>query len=206
MKVSLQLDKDFLILKEKGYTKIVGIDEVGRGSWAGPVAVGAYCVDLNTQWINGINDSKQVSLKNREKLVDTLSAHIHSIHLGSVENINKYGIGKSITFLIQEIVEKYNNSDTFFLIDGQFSQDFGTNSLKVIKGDATYYSIAAASILAKVYRDNLMKELHKTYPHYGFLTNVGYPSKSHIQALKIHGPTPIHRTSFTPIGEMLINS
>jgi len=203
MKISLQLEKDLLILKEKGYGRVIGIDEVGRGSWAGPVAVGAYCLSLNTPWVEGVNDSKQVSLKNREKLVETLSTHIHSVHLGSVENINKYGIGKSITLLIKEIVEIYNSPDTFFLIDGQFSEDFGTNSLKVIKGDATYYSIAAASILAKVYRDNIMKLLHQTYPNYGFLTNVGYPSKAHIDALKIHGPTQIHRTSFAPIGQML---
>lgn len=200
MKISLSLDKDFDVLKSRNVARVVGLDEVGRGSWAGPVAVGAYVLDLNTPFVEGVNDSKQVSLINRLNLAQVLSGHEHSIHLGDLESINNFGIGQTITNLIKDIVKKYNASDTFFLIDGQFAESFCENSMKVIKGDATYYSIAAASILAKVFRDNLMKDLHNTFPNYGFITNVGYPSKAHIEALKLHGPTEIHRKSFTPIG------
>lgn len=131
-----------------------------------------------------------------------LQLHPHIIEEGSVESINSQGLGKTIEELISNIVQTYDKK-TFFLIDGQFAQNFTKRSLKVIKGDMKHYSIACASNLAKVYRDNLMKELHLAYPEFGFESNVGYPSLYHRKALETHGPTKIHRASFKPIAEML---
>jgi len=203
MKPSLNLDKDLYYIKQEAYSQVIGIDEVGRGSWAGPVAVGAYILDLNTPHIEGINDSKMLKVSKRETLSQSLSLHKHSLHLGDVKSINNLGIGKTITNLICEIIEKYNSADTFFIIDGQFAINFGKNTTKVIRGDSTYYSVAAASILAKVFRDQLMRILDMEYPNYGFETNVGYPTKEHMKALQDFGPTSIHRKSFKPIQQFI---
>ena len=195
----LDLQVDLKLIENTQYKRIVGIDEVGRGSWAGPVAVGAYVIDSTTKMLNGINDSKKVKPAKRSELSKELSNDKHSIHLGDLDSINKIGIGKTITNLIGDIVDEYNSDETFFLIDGQFARNFGRNTLKIIRGDAIYYSVAAASILAKVYRDNLMRTLHFEYQNYGFNTNVGYPTFKHLAALKKLGITKLHRTSYKPI-------
>jgi|SRR5690606_9541226 len=183
---------------------IVGIDEVGRGSWAGPVAVGAYVFTLDCKQCRGINDSKLLSLGKRESAYKRLSQHRYFVKYGEIEEINQIGIGKTIERLVADLVREVNlmHSKSFFVIDGQFAKSFGKNTMKAIQADSTYYSVAAASIMAKVQRDRLMKELHHDYPVYGFNTNVGYPTKKHIKALNEHGPSEVHRKSFEPIGKL----
>ncbi len=190
---------DLLSDKENNYRRIIGIDEVGRGSWAGPVAIGVYFYDLESEFVSGITDSKKLSIKKRESAYRLLSKHNYSVKIGSVQMIDKYGIGKTIEKLILQTVNLFNDGETFFLIDGTFRQDFGIHSRKIIKGDLNHYSIAAASILAKVERDNMMKELSNKFTGYGFERNKGYGTKFHRDALKSLGITEIHRKSFKSI-------
>ncbi len=190
---------DFLSNTDNNYKRIIGIDEVGRGSWAGPVAVGAYIYDLSSEFVMGITDSKKLSLKKRLTVYPLLSSHKYHVKLGAVEMINKYGVGKTIEKLILQLVNEFNDGETFFLIDGLFRQDFGINSKKIIRGDSTYYSVAAASILAKVERDSLMTELEKKYTGYGFDKHKGYGTRFHIEALTSLGVSEVHRTSFKSI-------
>jgi len=191
------------LLKSGQYTKIVGIDEVGRGCWAGPVAVGAYVFEFESKVVKGVNDSKMLSREQREKTYAPLSAQNYSVLLGSIKEINEIGIGKTIEHLIDRIVERFYDSHTYFLIDGQFSKDFCENSKKIIRGDSTYYSIAAASILAKVERDHLMESLDIKYPEYGFAKHKGYATKAHRFALSKFGTCELHRTSFKPIQSLI---
>lgn len=185
------------------YTRIIGIDEVGRGCWAGPVAVGAYIFEFNSKLLDKIHDSKQLSKIQRDSVYKELSTHSYSVLLGNLDEINEVGIGKTVEHLIDRVIERYYDNHTYFLIDGQFSKSFCDHSAKVIHGDATYYSIAAASILAKVERDTLMEKFDSEYPAYGFAKHKGYATKFHRDALARLGVTDLHRTSFTPIRDLV---
>lgn len=158
----------------------------------------AFVYRLEDKKRRGVADSKLLNRTAREDLYSKLEKSKFHIFEGSVERINKVGIGKTIEEIIKEIVAWYSK-DTFFLIDGQFAVDFGERSLKIIKGDMLHYSIACASNIAKVYRDRVMHGLHSKYPEYMFINNVGYPTLEHRKALNKVGPTTIHRKSFKPI-------
>lgn len=202
MGLNLEFEKN-LILSDN-YDCIVGIDEVGRGSWAGPVAVGGYLFKLDTEEFEGVNDSKLVKKDKRSSLYSFLKNHSHYVVFKEVEEIDSVGIGRTIQNAILEIIDKVTleYSNPFFIVDGQFSIDFGRNVIKKNKADSTFYSVAAASILAKVERDSLMLELHKSYPEYFFNSNVGYPTRKHLDSLSKFGPSPIHRKSFKPIRDL----
>ena len=184
------------ILKKRKYTRVVGIDEVGRGCLAGPLVVCAFAYHLEDDFVTGVNDSKKLSKKSRESKAGILSQFEHKIVQCDAEQIDQIGLAKALKDLFFELYSHFNTSETFFLIDGNHSQSFGENALKVIKGDSTYYSIAAASILAKVYRDEIMSQASILYPEYDFQNNVGYGTAKHIQAIRQHGYTQIHRKSF----------
>lgn len=208
----LDFSKDLDFLNKADADVVVGIDEVGRGAWAGPVCVGGFILDTKRHTlVNGVNDSKKISKPNREKLSELLKKESYMVLEGNLQSINTIGIGKTITNLIFKLVEEIKNElsaankRALFIIDGQFSADFGVNTIKHIKADSTFYSVAAASILAKVYRDNLMSNLHLSYNNYGFNKNMGYPTNYHLKALEVYGITDIHRTSFKPIKDKLIN-
>jgi ribonuclease HII len=191
------------LIRDGRYTRVIGIDEVGRGCWAGPVGVGVFIYTKDTIEMPGVNDSKQLSLKRREELYPHLKDLNSQVVFGSVEMINTFGIGKTIEKTISEVVEKFSDGRTFFIIDGQFKKDFGRDVKKVIRADSEYYSVAASSIIAKVERDNMMHQLHMTYPDYNFKSHKGYGTREHRLLLKQNGLSPIHRTSFTPIREIL---
>lgn len=208
MPKSLTLKNDIEILNKYNSTLLIGIDEVGRGCWAGPVCVAGFALNIKSYKIfDGVNDSKLVSKKNRDALNLELIKNPHIIKTGKVKDINKLGIGKTITNCIAQIVQEfkefYKDNNPIFLIDGQFKQDFGENTIKQNKSDSNYYSVASASIIAKVYRDNLMDKLDLKYKEYDFKNNKGYPAPKHLSALAQHGVSKIHRTSFTPIAKML---
>lgn len=210
MQRGLDFSKDRLLLNDFNADIIVGIDEVGRGAWAGPVCVGAYVLDLNNHTqLEGVNDSKLINPTKRHLLSNELSKSTFMVLTGDLNSINSIGIGKTISNLITDAVNKLTliteklSKKAVFIIDGQFSVNFGDHTLKQNKADCTYYSVAAASIIAKVYRDKLMQELHNSYNHYGFNNNKGYPTKYHLNALKLYGVSPIHRTSFSPISNQL---
>ncbi len=185
------------------YTRIIGIDEVGRGCWAGPVAVGAYIYEFDSKPVKKVTDSKQLTKDERSEVYSFLSTHKYSVLFGGLKEINSIGIGKTVEHLITEVIEKYDDSHTYFLIDGQFSKDFSENSLKKIRGDSTFYSVAAASILAKVERDRLMQRLDLEFPNYGFAKHKGYGTKEHRFAIHKFGICSLHRTSYVPIKNLL---
>lgn len=178
------------------FERIVGIDEAGRGCLAGPVAIGAFLFDLDHLDLKGINDSKQIIRKNRIKFFNALSSYNHKILMPDNSQIDSFGIARVIEKAISELIETFYSPKTLFLIDGKFKKDFGENTIKIIKGDATYYSIAAASILAKESRDRLMEALHPQYPLFNFNNNKGYGTKRHVEAIKTHGYCDIHRKTF----------
>lgn len=193
------------ILSQGKYRKVVGIDEVGRGCWAGPVSVGAYVFTSTLPVLEGIMDSKAVKPETREALHAQMQGHPYVVRHAAPNTIDSLGIVGAISQLIQNIVYELSDAQTLFIIDGQFTQDFGMHTTKIIKADSLYYCVAAASILAKVERDALMSDLEKAYPEYGFATHKGYGTRKHAEILKNLGPTAVHRKSFKPVAHEGLN-
>ena len=182
---------------------IIGLDEAGRGPMAGPLVV-AGVIFKEGYYNESINDSKQLSEKKREQLYDliienALAYHIEVIDIEEVDKLNVYQASR--TGMIR-CVEKISLKPDFALTDAMPLGDT-IEHLSIIKGDALSLSIGAASILAKVTRDRLMRDYDKIYPEYGFAKHKGYPTKAHKEALKLYGVTPIHRRSFAPVMEVL---
>ena len=184
-------------------TPIIGVDEVGRGPLAGPVISAA--IVLNKEKIpEGINDSKKLSKKKREVINEELiSQHKFAIGIASVEEIDKINILQASLLAMKRAVLNLNIKPQTILVDGNKLPDLEYNMYPIIKGDSKSISIAAASIIAKVYRDKLMQELSLQYPGYYWEKNSGYGTKQHLLALDNLGVTPIHRKSFAPIYNML---
>ena len=184
-------------------TPIVGVDEVGRGPLAGPVISAA--IVLNKEKIpEGINDSKKLSKKKREVINEELiSQHKFAIGIASVEEIDKINILQASLLAMKRAVLNLNIKPQTILVDGNKLPDLEYNMYPIIKGDSKSISIAAASIIAKVYRDKLMQDLSLQYPGYYWEKNSGYGTKQHLLALNNLGVTPIHRKSFAPIYNML---
>jgi ribonuclease HII len=182
---------------------LAGVDEVGRGTLAGPVVAAAVILDFKNL-PDDINDSKKVSKKNRE-IISTkiLENSITSIGHATVEEIDDINILRASLLAMKRAVEGLSKKPKLVLIDGNHIPDIKIESKSIIKGDNKSLSIAAASIIAKVYRDNLMTEYSKKYPGYLWEKNSGYGTKEHLEAIKNLGITPIHRTSFKPIYNML---
>ena len=196
---SLSPKQELEILAAGEYQRIVGIDEVGRGCWAGPVAVGAYVFHAQQPRVRGVNDSKKLLPAKRRHVYAKLQNHDYSVLYGAVADIDRLGIAVMIENLIAQLIEQFQGDNTLFLIDGKFRREFGQHTRKVIDGDAIYYSIAAASILAKVERDDLMYELSKQFPAYDLASNKGYGTKFHQEAIATHGICELHRRSWDPI-------
>ena len=194
---------------------VVGVDEAGRGPWAGPVVAGAVIVldkNLSPILLNGLDDSKKLSEKKRERLFDELFAEQQNgklcigIGQASCEEIDRLNILQATFLAMKRATENLSAKPDMAIIDGnRIPTDFICPVKCVIKGDAKSLSISAASIVAKVYRDRIMKELAQKYPHYGFEKNAGYGTKAHIEGLKQYGITPEHRKSYKPIQEVIKN-
>ena len=184
-------------------TPIIGVDEVGRGPLAGPVISAA--IILNKEMIpEGINDSKKLSKKKREVINEELiSQHSFAIGIASVEEIDKINILQASLLAMKRAVLNLNIKPQTILVDGNKLPDLEYNMYPIIKGDSKSISIAAASIIAKVYRDKLMQDLSLQYPGYYWEKNSGFGTKQHLLALNNLGVTPIHRKSFAPIYNML---
>lgn len=196
MEPSYKFDQDY-------ETPIIGVDEVGRGPLAGPVISAA--IILNKEKIpEGINDSKKLSKKKREVINEELiSQHSFAIGIASVEEIDKINILQASLLAMKRAVLNLNIKPQTILVDGNKLPDLKYNMYSIIKGDSKSISIAAASIIAKVYRDKLMQDLSLQYPGYYWEKNSGYGTKQHLLALNNLGVTPIHRKSFAPIYNML---
>lgn len=188
---------------DQGHMLVAGIDEVGRGPLAGPVVAAAVILPQNCE-ILGLNDSKQLSEKKRELLAKEIKEQAIAIGIGilSPEEIDTLNIYQASKQAMMQAVAQLTPQPEHLLIDAM-TLELPFPQEKIIKGDASSISIAAASIIAKVYRDNLMKDYHKLYPHYGFDKNAGYGTKIHLDGLATHGITPIHRKTFAPVKQYL---
>lgn len=182
---------------EKGYSAVCGCDEAGRGPLCGPVVAAAVILPKDTV-IEGLDDSKKLTEKKREMLFDIIKekAIAYAIAEATPEEIDEINILNASMLAMRRAVDKLRIKADFALIDGNCSRGFEIPTETVVKGDSKSYSIAAASILAKVTRDRGCSELDKTYPMYGIAKHKGYPTKEHMEAVRKYGPSPIHRKSF----------
>ncbi len=185
---------------------ITGIDEAGRGPLAGPV-VAAACILPPKFRLAGINDSKQLTSQMRAKLYKKLTKHpkvFYGVGIVDVETIDEINIHRASLLAMERAVQALPIRPDFLLVDGRHLPDtFLISAKAIIKGDSKSISIAAASIIAKYTRDELMKELHKKYPMYLFHQHKGYGTKIHLEMLKLYGPSEVHRKSFEPVKALL---
>ncbi|HIR31930.1 MAG TPA: ribonuclease HII [Candidatus Faecousia faecavium] len=181
----------------QGYQVICGVDEAGRGPLAGPVCAAAVILPKHLE-IPGLTDSKKMTDKKRRELFPLIQeqAVAYGIGLASQEEIDEINILQATFLAMERALSQLNVRPDMVLIDGNRERDFGVPVQTVIKGDSLSANIAAASILAKVTRDNLMMELAQQYPQYGFEIHKGYGTKAHYEALRQYGASPIHRRSF----------
>ena len=180
-----------------GLHLICGVDEAGRGPLAGPVCAAAVILPEHLQ-IPGLNDSKKLTDKKRRELFPVIQeqAVAYGIGLASEQEIDEINILQATFLAMRRALEQLTVRPEIALIDGNRETDFGLPVKTVVKGDSISANIAAASILAKVTRDNIMMELAQKYPEYGFEIHKGYGTKAHYEALRTYGPCPIHRKTF----------
>ena len=184
-------------LYAEGYTAVCGVDEAGRGPLAGPVCAGAVILPQGLE-IPGLNDSKKLTDKKRRELYPIVKeqAIAWGIGFASHEEIDELNILQATYLAMSRAIQALEGKADFALIDGNRAKDFGIPLKTVVKGDSLSASIAAASVLAKVARDDIMLEMAKVYPEYGFEVHKGYGTKQHYEALRRFGHCAIHRMSF----------
>ena len=185
-------------LYDKGYQFVCGVDEAGRGPLCGPVVAAAVILPCGL-YIEGLNDSKKLTEKKREKLFDIIceSAIAFSIQQGSVEEINNTNILETTMNAMRRAINDLSIQADFALVDGNIARDFPIDAKPVVHGDAISPSIAAASILAKVTRDRLCIEMDKQFPQYNIAKHKGYGTREHMDLLRLHGAEPtIYRQKF----------
>ena len=182
----------------EGYKFIAGVDEVGRGCLAGAVVAAACILDLSKPLPAGLNDSKKLSEKKRRQIDEEIRANAVAFAIAEVQadEIDRINILQATKKAMRLAIENLTPKADFLLIDAVQLKEISLPQKAIIKGDAISASIAAASILAKTYRDNLMQEMCKVYPEYGFSKHVGYGTKAHFEAIKKHGACSLHRKSF----------
>ena len=191
--------------RRRGALRIAGLDEVGRGPLFGPVVAAAVILPRGCS-LQGLTDSKKLSEKKRNELdVEIrLNAVAWAIAAVDAETIDRINIRQASLLAMRRAVEQLQLSPDFLLIDGRDTIDWQCPQQAVIHGDATSFSIAAASVLAKVHRDRLLVEMDREYPGYGLARHKGYCSPEHIAALARLGPTPLHRKSFHPVAQAVL--
>ena len=187
-------------LKEKGFQYIAGVDEVGRGPLAGPVVCAAVIMPLGDEdLVVGVDDSKKISEKKREQLAEQIKQKAICYQIVEIDEktIDEMNILQATRLGMKRAIEELEITPDIVLTDGNMTIDIAHKQQSIVHGDALSYSIGAASIIAKVYRDKMMEEYAKVYPAYGFEKNKGYGTAEHIQGIKEQGICPIHRKTFT---------
>jgi len=186
----------------KGYRFVTGVDEAGRGPLAGPVVAGAVLLPPQVS-LDGLDDSKKLSQKSREKFFPRIirTALAYGVAIVSVETIEKINILQASLLAMKQAVEKCNLPPDLLLIDGNRRLDHPADQWTIVGGDGKSLSIAAASVLAKVTRDRIMQEYHQSYPEYEFDRHKGYPTQRHREKIRQFGPCPIHRKTFKGVKE-----
>lgn len=191
-----------MALRTQGYHLIAGLDEAGRGSWAGPVVAGAVILPLDSpslaENLKGVRDSKKLTPRQRDRLYEVIRDTALTMEVGivSAAMIDKKGIVPATRQAMREAIAQLSPAPDFLLIDFLALPSLAIPQKSIVKGDASSFSIAAASIVAKVSRDRLMVKLDGKYPGYGFARHKGYGTPQHRAALRRLGPSPIHRLSF----------
>lgn len=182
---------------DKGVHVICGVDEAGRGPLAGPVCAAAVILPPNHN-IPGLNDSKKLSDKKRRELYPLIKeqAVAYGIAFASEQEIDEINILQATFLAMQRAIDQLPVKPELALIDGNREKDFGVPVKTVVHGDSLSASIAAASVLAKVTRDDLMLKISERYPQYAFDIHKGYGTKAHYEAISVHGPCPVHRKTF----------
>ena len=194
-------DKNMWLIEDSLYAQgigvICGVDEAGRGPLAGPVCAAAVILPPHLE-IPGLDDSKKLTDKRRRELMPVIKeqAIAYGIGLASHEEIDEINILQATFLAMQRALDQMQVKPDFALIDGNREKDFGLPVKTVVKGDSLSANIAAASVLAKVTRDDLMEAMAEEYPQYGFEIHKGYGTKAHYEALRTYGASPVHRTSF----------
>ena len=186
---------------------VAGVDEAGRGPLAGPVVAAAVILD-ELKPIKGLKDSKVLSAKRREALFDEIRAKALCccIAEASVDEIDQFNILQATLLAMRRAVEGLRLPPAKVLVDGNRQPVLKVPAEAIVKGDAKVPAISAASILAKVHRDRLCQGLHDEYPEYGFAMHKGYPTPEHLAALRAHGATSVHRKSFGPVRQALLEA
>lgn len=197
--------REELRLHRTGHTRVAGVDEAGRGAWAGPLVAGAVMLNKNFP-AKMINDSKLLTKQRREKMFVHITKHALSWAVAVVpaEEIDKIGLQEANRVAMERAVANLHIRPHAVLTDALPIRVGRMKHKAIIKGDQKVLSIAAASIVAKVVRDTLMESAHKRWPHYSFKMNKGYGTARHQAALKQHGVSPLHRRSFEPVRNVLI--
>lgn len=197
-------ESDLDLFAPEQFSRIAGVDEVGRGCLAGPVVAAAVILDPNRP-IKGLRDSKKLSAKKRDELAEEIKekALAWSVAAMGPEVIDKINILQATLLAMKAAVEKLPVEPDFVQVDGNKLPKWKWLSEAVVKGDDKVEWISAASIIAKTTRDGYMCKIAELYPQYGFEHHVGYGTAEHIKALKAYGPTPIHRKTFAPVREVI---
>lgn len=192
-------------LHEEGYKYIAGIDEVGRGPLAGPVCATAIIMPSDC-YIEGVTDSKKISMKKRKELNDIILEKKIAVSTIFIDEkvIDEVNIYEATKLAMYQAIKELEIKPEYVLIDAM-PLDLDIPHESIIKGDELSFTIACASIVAKVSRDEFMDELDKLYPEYGFKQNKGYPTKAHRDALMKYGVTPVHRKTYGPVAKVLFN-
>jgi ribonuclease HII len=206
----LDLEQENRIFNQ-GYKLVAGIDEAGRGPLAGPVVAACVVLDLNFKVdpvrMNLIKDSKKLTAKKRAELFKVIEECFLEISIGICDNktIDKINILQATFLAMKKSLGGLKHKPEFVLVDGGFKiPNYSSEQESVVGGDNLVFSIAAASIIAKVARDKIMEKIHNKYPQYGFDQHKGYGTKLHLESLKKYGPCPIHRFSFRPVANFKI--
>lgn len=193
-----------LQIQAQGYDLVAGIDEVGRGPAAGPVTISAVILKPDAQF-EGLNDSKLVSPKGRLDLDRQIRQEALAIGIGWASNryVDEYGVTAALRFAGSQAINQLNESPHAIILDGVHDYLMSPcHTVTMAKADQTSTCVAAASIIAKVARDRYMELLHEAYPQYGFAGHKGYLAPTHMEAIRKHGPSPYHRLSWAPVGEV----
>jgi ribonuclease HII len=200
MGVLLRIERE---LWREGLTRIAGVDEVGVGPLAGPVVAAAVIVSPDMK-LRGIDDSKLVSAALREELAVKIQEGALGVGIGVVDiaDIDRLNIYHAALEAMRRAVEALPEPPDHVVVDARRIPNLTMPQTPLIDGDARCYSVAAASIVAKVARDRMMRELHELYPQYGFRENMGYGTPRHLAAIEQYGPSPVHRRSFAPVREL----
>ncbi len=184
----------------RGVTRVAGVDEAGRGPWAGPVIAAAVVVTPESACLEGVNDSKQLTRRRREQLAAAIVSSLpYALGAASVREVDRLNIRRATALAMHRALARLRTAAEVIVVDGLAVPELGYAHEAMVDGDAKCYAVACASILAKTVRDRLMRQLGGRHPEFGWEKNAGYGTAEHRSALDRQGPTPHHRKSFTPV-------